>query len=136
MIPRNTGVRPSATLAEGVGILTELGMGDAPVVTSDGAVIGIISEFALIDVVFDPSAKHEPVSKYMNPDVHVVHPDDPLARPAELFALYSFQRLPVVEEGKFVGLVTLRDLLHHALRTGDVLADPLTDLIPSLAPVT
>ena len=136
MNTRVVGVPPEATLAEAVRILTELHIGGAPVVAADGSVMGIISELALIDVVFDPSARDALVSDHMTPDVHVVHPDDPLSRPAQLFALYSFRRLPVVEEGTLVGIITRRDLMNYALRTGALLTDPLIELIPSLAPMT
>jgi CBS domain-containing protein len=136
MNTRVVGIRPDATLAEAVAMLTQHHIGGAPVVTADGAVIGVISELALIDVVFDPDAKDSPVSEYMTPEVHTVHPDDPLSRPAQLFALYSFRRLPVVQDGKLVGIVTRRDLMNYALRANELLTDPLIELIPSLAPMT
>lgn len=136
MIKRAIGVPPDATLAEAVKILTELHIGGAPVVAADGSVVGIISELALIDVVFDPTARDALVSDHMTPEVHTVRPDDSLSRPAQLFALYSFRRLPVVEDGKLVGIVTRRDLMNYALRTGELLTDPLIELIPSLAPMT
>jgi CBS domain-containing protein len=130
------GVSPDATLAEAIKILTELHIGGAPVVADDGSVVGIISELALIDVVFDPEARDSLVADRMTPEVHVVHPNDPLSRPAQLFALYSFRRLPVVEDGKLVGIITRRDLMNYALRTGELLTDPLIELIPALAPMT
>jgi CBS domain-containing protein len=136
MNTRVVGIRPDATLAEAVAMLTQHHIGGAPVVTSDGAVVGVISELALIDVVFDSDAKDSPVSEYMTPEVHTVHPDDPLSRPAQLFALYSFRRLPVVQDGKLVGIVTRRDLMNYALRANELLTDPLIELIPSLAPMT
>ena len=129
-------IRPEATLAEAVAILTQQHIGGAPVVASDGAVVGVISELALIDVVFDCDAKEARVSDYMTPEVHTVHPDDSLTRPAQLFALYSFRRLPVVEDGRLVGIVTRRDLMNYALRSNKLLTDPLIELIPSLAPMT
>ncbi|HJQ78683.1 MAG TPA: CBS domain-containing protein [Lacipirellulaceae bacterium] len=136
MNKRVVSIRPDATLAEAIHILTQQHIGGAPVVTADGAVVGVISELAMIDVVFDSDAKNAPVKEYMTAQVHTVHPDDPLSRPAQLFALYSFRRLPVVEDGKLVGIVTRRDLMNYALRSNELLTDPLIELIPSLAPMT
>ena len=130
------GVRPDATVAETIKILTDQHIGGLPVVSPEGAVVGVISEWALIDVVFDATVKDALVSDYMTPEVHTLHPDDPLSRAAQLFALYSFRRLPVVENGKLVGIVTRRDLMNYALRTKKILTDPLIELIPSLAPMT
>jgi CBS domain-containing protein len=126
------GIRPDATVAQAIRILTDRHIGGLPVVTAEGAVIGMISELALIDVVFNASVKDAPVADYMTPDVHTVHPNDPLSRAAQLFTLYSFRRLPVVENGKLVGIVTRRDLMNYALQTNNLLADPLTEMIPSL----
>jgi tRNA nucleotidyltransferase (CCA-adding enzyme) len=129
-------IRPEATVRQAIEILTRQHIGGAPVATEEGRVVGMLSELALIDVVFDPAMRDAPVSKYINPEVHVVHPDDRLSRAAQLFALYSFRRLPVVEDGKLVGVVTRRDLMNHALRTNELLADPLVELIPELAPIS
>jgi CBS domain-containing protein len=136
MNKRVVSIRPDATLAEAIQILTQQHIGGAPVVTAEGAVVGVISELAMIDVVFDSDAKDALVKEYMTAQVHTVHPDDPLSRPAQLFALYSFRRLPVVEDGKLVGIVTRRDLMNYALRSNELLTDPLIELIPSLAPMT
>src|SRR5205085_6509720 len=108
-------------------------IGGAPVVDAEGELIGMISELALIDVVFDEAVKNAPVSKFMTVEVQVVYPYESLSRAAQLFALYAFRRLPVVENGKLVGIITRRDLMNHALETGQVLADPLVEMIPSLA---
>ena len=126
-------VRPETTLAEAVKVLTEHHIGGAPVVSDDGALVGVISELALIDVVFEPDVKQAQVSHYMAEDIQFVEPNDPLSRAAQLFALYSFRRLPVVEDGKLVGIVSRRDLMNHALRTNELLTEPLVELIPSLA---
>jgi tRNA nucleotidyltransferase (CCA-adding enzyme) len=129
-------IRPEATVREAIEILTRHHIGGAPVATDDGNVVGMLSELALIDVVFDSAMQHAPVSKYMTPEVQVVHPDDRLSRAAQLFALYSFRRLPVVEDGNLLGVITRRDLMNHALRTNELLMDPLVELIPALAPMS
>jgi len=85
---------------------------------------------------FDPTTRKAPVAEYMDPEVHAIHPDDSLTCAAQLFALYSFGRLPVVEEGKPVGLITRRDLLNFAMQTGALLTDPLCELNSALAPIS
>ena len=136
MTKRVVAVHPETTLAEAVQLLTEHHIGGVPVVSADGALVGVVSELALIDVVFEPDVKHAPVSQYMAQDVQFVAPDEPLSRAAQLFALYSFRRLPVVERGKLVGVVSRRDLMNHALRTNELLTEPLVELIPALAQIT
>jgi CBS domain-containing protein len=126
-------VRADATVLEAINFLTEHHTGGAPVVDTDGKLVGMISELALIDVVFDPAVKSRPISNYMTEEVQSVGPEEPLSRAAQLFALYAFRRLPVVKNGKVVGIFTRRDLMNHALRTNKLLTDPLLEIFPGLA---
>ncbi len=133
MNPKVAAVRPDMTVADTIEFLTENHIGGAPVVNGLGELVGMISEIELIDVVFDEAVKNAPVSKFMTEDVQVVCPDEPLTRAAQLFALFSFRRLPVIERGKLIGIITRRDLMNYTLRSNQVLGDPLIELIPSLA---
>jgi CBS domain-containing protein len=126
-------VRPETTLAEAVKVLTDHHVGGAPVTSEGGELLGVISELALLDVVFDKGARQAPVAQYMEEEVESVSPDEPLSRAAQLFALYAFRRLPVVDGGKLVGIVSRRDLMNHSLRTNELLTEPLMELIPALA---
>lgn len=128
-------VRPETTVEETIEFLTQHHIGGSPVVDEDGELVGMISELALIDVVFDHALRDAPISEYMNKELHVVRPDEPLSRAAQLFALYSFRRLPIVENGKLVGIITRRDLMNYSLRMNHALEDPLVALIPSLAAI-
>jgi CBS domain-containing protein len=123
----------TASVGEAIEFLTRHHIGGAPVVNGDNELVGMISELALIDVVFDPAVKEAPVTDYMTAEVQTVKPGDALSRAAQLFTLYAFRRLPVVENGKLVGVFTRRDLMNHALDTSKVLTDPLVELFPSLA---
>src|SRR3954466_3674877 len=124
--------RPEMTVEETIGFLTQNHIGGSPVVDEDGKLVGMVSELALIDVVFDRTIRFAPISNYMNKELQVVHPDQPLTRAAQLFALHSFRRLPIVENDKLIGIITRRDLMNYALREDHAVEDPLTALIPSL----
>ena len=126
-------VRPETTVEQTIEFLTRNHIGGSPVVNEAGELVGMVSELALIDVVFDRAIRLAPISNYMNEELHTVHPDEPLTRAAQLFALYSFRRLPIVENGKLIGILTRRDLMNHSLRADHAVEDPLAALIPSLA---
>jgi len=126
-------IRSDAKLTDAVQILTEHDLSGAPVVSAKGQVVGFISEPALMDVLFDREARCAQVSERMTRDVHMVRPDEPLAVAARMFTMYGVRRLPVVDRGTLVGVVTRRDLLGHSLQHPEPLMEPLVELIPSLA---
>ena len=64
--------------------------------------------------------------------VHVVDSHEPISSAARMLALYGIRRLPVVENGRFVGVLTRRDLLAYASQNDEPLAEPLLELIPAL----
>lgn len=125
-------VRPETTLADTVRLFTAHHIGGAPVVDDANRVVGMVSELQLLDLVFDPTACSAPVSAYMAENVKCVAPQDSLAHAGQLFALFAFRRLPVVENDKLVGIITRRDLMNHTLATGEQLAEPLWEFVPEL----
>jgi CBS domain-containing protein len=125
-------LRPDDTLIGAVELLCTHHVSGAPVVAEDSRIVGFISEPDLMDVLFDESARFRPVSAYMNEDVYAVAPDESIASATAMFALYNVRRLPVMENGTLVGVVTRRDLLQYALIGEETFNDPLVELIPPL----
>jgi CBS domain-containing protein len=126
-------IRPEATLTDAVKVLTKHHLSGAPVVSTEGKVIGFISEPNLMDVLFDEEVRTRKVWEYMSDEVQMVHIDDPISMAANMFAMYGFRRLPVVEHGRLIGVVTRRDLLAHSLVSPETFSEPLVELIPALA---
>jgi CBS domain-containing protein len=133
MTKKVAAISPDTNVADTIRFLTENHIGGAPVVDDSGKLVGMISELALIDVVFEEKVASAPVSNFMTVDVQTVSPHDSLARAAQLFALYAFRRLPVVENEKLVGIITRRDLMNYAIQSKQIMRDPLVEMIPSLA---
>jgi CBS domain-containing protein len=129
-------ILPDATLSEAAELLCKNELSGAPVVSARGVLEGFISETGLIDVLFDDGARTALASEYMTRDVKIIHPDDSLADAARMLALDGAPQLAVVENDRPVGIITRRELMRHALRTGELLTDPLVELIPWLAPMS
>jgi CBS domain-containing membrane protein len=122
-----------ATLGEAATLLAEQQIGSAPVVNSRGEVEGVISEFALMDLLFDRGLESAAVVDFMSRELYTLSPRDSLTRAIHMFVLYGVHRLPVVEERTLVGIVTRRDLLEARHRLEEPLAAPLEELVPELA---
>jgi CBS domain-containing protein len=129
-------VLETTTLTDVVRCMEAERVGSLPVVSGDGAVVGIISEMALLDLLFDRELRDAPVSDVMERDVQVIHPDASLNLAVHTLALYGIRRLPVVENGAIVGIISRRELLNYAVDSLDPIANPLIELIPTLAQYT
>jgi CBS domain-containing protein len=125
-------VRPEATLMDAVKTLTKHHLSGAPIVTKEGEVIGFISEPNLMEVLFDQRVRTDAVTKHMSSSVHVLDAQDPLSTAAFMFTTFGIRRLPVLSNGRFVGVVTRRDLLAYSLRYPESLSDPQRELAPAL----
>jgi len=125
-------LRPDDALITAVELLCKHQVSGAPVLAENGDIIGFISEPDLMDVLFDLPSRGIPVSAYMTDGVHAVSPNDSLASAAAMFTLYNIRRLPVVESGSLVGIVTRRDLLQFAHAGENTIRDPLVELIPAI----
>lgn len=98
--------------------LTEHGIGGVPV-TDAGHIVGIVT---LKDLVGQPP--YRPVREVMTREVVTVAPTERITEAYAVMDSRRIGRLPVVERGALVGIVTRGDLLKELGR----LTDPMTDL--------
>jgi CBS domain-containing protein len=133
MCPAVVQLRPETTMADAIKTLCDHDCGGAPVVAPAGEVLGMISELQFLDVLFDVESRFAPVSGFMTRQVHIVEPDDSLEHVAHMFELYGIRRLPVMEAGVLIGIVTRRDLIRHVLDSHATLGNPLEAMFPRVA---
>ncbi len=110
-------IRPDAPLSEAAQMLLDYKISGLPVVDGTGFLLGIISEFALLAITYDPLSHKQPVSDHMTKHVISVAPDAPLMELADTFILHRIRRLPVTSTGKLVGMVSRRELLRSSLES-------------------
>jgi signal-transduction protein with cAMP-binding, CBS, and nucleotidyltransferase domain len=84
----------------------------APVLASDGRLVGILSERDMLSIYRRDSGSVRVVSDVMTCDALLtVQLDELLTVAAQIFSNQPFRRLPVLEEGRVVGLLARRDVL-------------------------
>ena len=97
-----------------------------PVVTRSGSLCGIVTDRDLRHYLFEPETfrkvgtvsvetllKSMPVSRVMSTPVISVDADEPLERAAGVMLEGKLGSLPVMEQGRVVGIVTETDLLRR-----------------------
>jgi tRNA nucleotidyltransferase (CCA-adding enzyme) len=111
MTPTLFTVRPDASIEEAIELLLREGISGLPVLDADGRLVGVITEFALLAIAYDRRVKNHTVSQHMTRDLITVDVDDPVSRVADLCIVHRVRRVPVIKEGRMVGVIARRDVL-------------------------
>jgi acyl dehydratase/CBS domain-containing protein len=80
---------------------------------------GIVTESDVVRLYARDTARDTPVTEFMSGELVTIGPEEPVERAAEVLGEHDVRRLPVVEDGRIVGIVTVADIayyLPHAAR--------------------
>ncbi|MEG5137346.1 MULTISPECIES: CBS domain-containing protein [unclassified Microcoleus] len=105
-------IRPETSVGEAHRILLRYGHSGLSVVDSGDRLTGIISRRD-IDIALHHGFSHAPVKGYMTPQLKTIAPDTLLPEIEALMVTYDIGRLPVLENGQLVGIVTRTDVLRE-----------------------
>lgn len=103
-------VEPTTTLSEAASAMTERGVGAALVLTGEH-VSGILTERDVLRAVATGSVEGTHVAAWMTRDPETVEISETTGQAAALMIHGGFRHLPVVDGGKPVGIVSIRDLM-------------------------
>jgi predicted transcriptional regulator len=104
-------IRPEASIKEATELLILKEISGLPVVDDQQRLVGVITEFALLAMVYDQDVQHHSVSRHMTREVITIDVDDPINRIADLCIVHRVRRVPVMKAGRMVGLIARRDVL-------------------------
>jgi CBS-domain-containing membrane protein len=104
-------IGPDDTIDRAISLLIEHRISGLPVVDKAGCLVGVISEFDLLELICDCRDEKQTVSHYMSGDVCSVDGDADWVDVADQFRLTHMRRLPVTQNGKLVGIITRHDLI-------------------------
>jgi CBS domain-containing protein len=123
-------VEPEAKLAAAVKILGEKKIG-AVMVMSQGRIEGILSERDIVRVLAERGAGvlEEPVSAVMTSKVVSCRQSDTVAGIMEMMTSGKFRHLPVIEDGRVVGLISIGDIVKRRVQEYETEQEALRDYI-------
>lgn len=120
-------VSESQSIQEAASIMSQYNIGSIPVVNQSGQIVGIVTDRDItLRATAQGEASQTPVSQVMTAQ-QVVHasPEMDVEEVAQLMSQQQIRRLPVVEQGQIVGVVSLGDLAvnyQHDEKAGQALS--------------
>lgn len=131
-------INKNKTYKEAIKILFDNKISGAPVVDDNGNVVGMFSEKDVFKVLYpfyksfyehpeeytDPEAREHKAQEIQNYKVErlmvtnliSIHPKEKVMAAGGLMLAKGIHRLPVIEDGKMIGIVTRRDIYHSILK--------------------
>lgn len=122
---------PDVTLSEITHILNEHKIGSVVIIDASETVCGIVSERDIIGAIAlkSGSVLDEPVSVCMTKEVYTCSENDTLEKLMSEMTAHRFRHLPVVEDGKLVGLVSIGDVVKQRIAETEMEAAAMRDYI-------
>ena len=122
---------PAATLGEAVRILSARRIGAVVVTGADRRIVGILSERDVVRVLGEKgaSALDSPISEVMTRKVTTCGMGDTVAELMERMTEGKFRHVPVVEDGRLAGIVSIGDVVKWRVHEIEDESDALRDYI-------
>ena len=122
-------IAPEASIKRAADWLRAENIG-ALVVTSENAVLGLISEREIVHAFsrHGETAGSMLVKEIMQSGVTTVSPDESVNRVMKLMTQYRVRHMPVLSGGKLVGIVSIGDVVKHRLQDLELETNVLRDV--------
>ena len=111
-------LEPEQELLAAANMLIEHDISGAPVVDGDGRMVGILTERDCLQAALQAEyygTRGGLVREFMSVDVESVAPNESILTVASMFVKGSYNRYPVVDDGRLVGQISRLDVM-RALR--------------------
>ena len=124
-------IEPTTNLAAAAKLLAERKIGALVVTGPDQRVVGIVSERDIVQelAAHGPAALNLALTEVMTRKVTTCSASDTISSVMERMTAGKFRHLPVIEQGRLVGLVSIGDVVKHRLQEMEREQSALRDYI-------
>jgi CBS domain-containing protein len=124
-------INPAADVMAASKLMAERGIGAVIILGADHRIVGILSERDIVQALAEHGAAvlREPVSRVMTREVKTCSEDDTIGDLMGRMTTGRFRHLPVVKQGKLIGIVSIGDVVKSRVEEIDQEAKALRDYI-------
>lgn len=124
-------INPATDIITATKLLADRGIGAVVVLGVNNRIVGILSERDIVQALAEHGAAvlTEPVSQVMTREVKTCSENDTIAELMDRMTTGRFRHLPVVEQGKLIGIVSIGDVVKGRLEEMDQEAKAMHDFI-------
>lgn len=104
-------VKKDTGIKEAIRLLVEHNITGLPVVSEGMDLLGIVTEKDVLRALYDTSVVRRTVADLMTSEISSFDENDELIKVYKSLMESNFRRVPVLSEGKLVGVISRRDLI-------------------------
>ena len=121
MTKNPTSVYEDTPISEAMQLLIERDITGLPVVDADMRVVGVVSERDMLNLLYNMPHRPRKVREILTREVVAFDIDDDLFEICETLINNRFRRVPILQDGKLVGVISRQDIIRYILkvRKGD-----------------
>ncbi|MCF7201747.1 CBS domain-containing protein [Pseudomonas oligotrophica] len=124
-------IAPTDSVLDALRLMAQKNVGALPVADADGRLVGIVSErdYARKMVLLGRSSFATPVSAIMTSSLVTVEPRQTIRECMQIMTDKHLRHLPVVENGRTLGLLSIGDVVKETMAEQDSLIQQLEQYI-------
>jgi acetoin utilization protein AcuB len=122
MIPDPISISPEASIREALELMKKNSIRHLPVVAADKHLVGFVTLADLKQGLIPSMLADVSLTDLMVSDPITAHPDDDVELAARLIHLHNIGGIPVVEDGRLVGILTESDILRTFIEMMGILS--------------
>ena len=124
-------INPTADVIAAAKLMAERGIGAVVVLGADHRIVGILSERDIVQALAEHglAVLNEPVSQVMTREVKTCSEDDTIGDLMARMTVGRFRHLPVVQQGRLIGIVSIGDVVKSRVEEIDQEAKTLREYI-------
>ena len=111
---------PKDTVGKAINIMNDCHVGCVPICDNENKVVGIVTDrdILLRCVKCDKDVKTTPITEIMTTKVCCCNENDEIEYAEKCMSDMQVRRIPVINDGKLVGMLSLGDLAHNDTKIG------------------